>query len=262
MKTTVRTEEKCPVCGEKFDSKKFICKEHKTRPTKYFIDAVHKGKRKKFRIDFQGNTFSSLQQAKSFEATVKPEHLFLKSAKKKSEFLFQTYVKFYLEEKSKKCNPTSMTTKRNVVGLHLSRLFHDKDIRYLTRIEAQEVFNGLPDRRQKRNLQDQFIALINFAVSKGHRADSFKLDKFSFQEAQKASWTEDEIEKILKHVHPLKKPICDFISTYGTRVFRSKGSALGLREFGEKRNHGQKGKDSKRFDADHKDKNGKSPSHE
>jgi len=66
MAGTIRTLEKCPACGGKFQGKPLRCPKCKTAPSRYFIDFGWKGNRLRIFTDKEGHPFSSWEAAHRF----------------------------------------------------------------------------------------------------------------------------------------------------------------------------------------------------
>lgn len=66
MAGTIRTLEKCPACGGKFQGEPLRCPQCKTIPSRYFIDFGWKGNRLRIFTDKEGHPFSSWEATSRF----------------------------------------------------------------------------------------------------------------------------------------------------------------------------------------------------
>ncbi len=108
MPVTLRTKQRCSICNKPFrhiEKFGFICPEHKTIPTRFFIDVSHKGRRVKIYSDKMGKVLDSYNIALETADHIKYEcrHYQFDPTKyiKKdiNRYLFQNLIQVWLKAK-------------------------------------------------------------------------------------------------------------------------------------------------------------------
>jgi len=227
MAGTIRTKEKCPKCGGKFELTPagLICKICFTTPRKVYIDLHHKGRRYRIFANRMGIAFRSFAEAqRALEAiryeidqkTFDPSRYIQKSVRL---MRLETYAYTWLEATRQQIRKTSYEQRYFSLKNHIIPYFKGMDIREIRHIHIQDFLNTLirykPLTRQTilRNLH----GLLAWAYD---RDDIEKIPKFPIvkTETKTIEWINQATqEKILSFIPEPYQPVIKFLIVYGCR---------------------------------------------
>lgn len=237
---TIRTKERCPVCGGKFALQQagieadLLCPKCLTRPKRVFLDLFHEGKRTKIYSDRKGRIFESVRHALRTLETIRNEmdeqHSFDRTRYVKRDLrevqvkhLAEKWLKHY--EANQPLKPNSLAVKRRCLDFHLIPKFGDRDLRDLRKRHFIELLDEIPVSRQKLNMRAQLAAFLSWAFYTEELLDRpLRLPSVYLQEKPISWYTPEQRREILEQTKPHYHPILTFILTYGTR----RGEAAGL----------------------------------
>ncbi|MBF0520554.1 MAG: tyrosine-type recombinase/integrase [Nitrospirae bacterium] len=184
MPGTIRTKQSCPVCSKPFihlQKVGIICPQHRTIPTKYFVDLSYKGQRLKIYSSRKGETLDSYSKTNETLEHIRYEvrnHTFDPSKYVKSEmrgYLFSHQTHLFIREKEDEeikgsIAPTYIGNLKNYFNQYFLPYFADMDVREIKTQTIREFYMQLPKRAEKtyKNIMDAlrhfFNVLLNYEL--------------------------------------------------------------------------------------------------
>lgn len=172
MDGKIRTKEKCPKCGGKFQGEPLSCPDCKTHPKKYYIDLFNKGKRYRLFADRQGNTLTSWPAAfRVIESiryeldnkTFDPTKYVAADIKK---FLFENRIESWhngkvIEYEKGNLAKGYQRILKTYINHYYSSFFKGMDVRTIRTIHIKEFYQQLPKKSLKYTI-NIMNALENF----------------------------------------------------------------------------------------------------
>jgi integrase len=231
MAGRIRTKEKCPKCGGKFQGKSLTCPSCLTTPKRFFIDHYVKGYgRLKIYSDHQGRPLCSFAHADRVLVGIRYEidqHIFDPTKYSKADlknFLFETRIKAWYESKIKEvekgnlANSYTRCLKRYKDSNYIP-FFKTMDVREIRTYHIQQFYEQLPEKSLKstKNVMD---ALRNFfKILRNH---DFVSDMPTFPvitlDRKTPRWIDRATQvEILKSIPEGDRPIFTFLAFQGVR---------------------------------------------
>lgn len=234
MAGTIRTKEKCPKCGGKYDLTPagLICKTCFTTPKKVYIDLHYKGHRYRIFANRMGIAFQSFAEAQRALEAIRyeidqkifdPSRYIQKSARLMQ---IETYAATWLKTTKKHLRPNTYRNRKSTLANHITPYFKGIDIREIRHIHILNFAATLANLKPatQKIILTQLHTLLKYAYD---REDLEKMPKFPEikTETQAINWIDQPIqEKILKNIPAHYQPIFRFLITYGCRP----GEAIAL----------------------------------
>jgi len=226
----IRTKEKCPKCGKKFEEipgVAILCLKCRTTPRRYFIDLIWQKKRIRIYSDKHGQPLSSYEQAKRLASLIEYEitqKIFDPSKYVKQDFqkfLFENYTQKWLEYSQNRLKPSSFKSRKALTSRYLIPYFKGKDIREIRTANVQDFYSALKKEKLSSktiyNILAELKALLNFAKK---REDIEKVPVFPNVKVEEKPiyWlTQEQQKRILEALPEKHRPIFRFMFAYGTR---------------------------------------------
>ena len=232
MAGKIRTKEKCPKCGGKFQGEHLECPACLTTPKRYFIDLYEKGYgRLKVYSDKQGHPLAShMKTARVLEAIryELDQHIFDPAKYSRTDirnFLFERRIEAWYKDKHAEAE------KGNISDGHLNNVrrsidkrylpfFKGNDVRELRSFHIQEFYKSLPSDLSLGHIKNTMVILDNFFRT---------LHRFEFIDRkptfpvitphQKApKWIDADTQmEILNRIPERDRPIFTFLAFQGVR---------------------------------------------
>lgn len=175
MPGTIRTKEKCPKCNKPFvhiEKIGFICKEHRTVPQRFFIDAYF-GKQIKIYSHKSGLVLSSYDLAVETLKHIQYEirnKTFDPSKYVKADiqaYLFETQIDKWLEDKATEAKKNNLAWSyvskvKGYIANYVKPFFKNRDIREIRNVDIKDFRKHLPDRLAPKYVKNILNALENF----------------------------------------------------------------------------------------------------
>lgn len=243
MSGAIRTKQKCPICKKGFNLifNGLVCEEHRTIPTRYYIDIYWK---RKLRIysDNIGLPIDSFRKAQRLLEKVRceidekkfdPERYI----KKKQEvyrigiYLLNWLTDFKTLVDSDQRSPSTYESYSATIKKYLIPFFENSDIREIVGRDIKELIKSFPPELKPKTLKNH---LDNFKkiLHEAHRIkDIVEIPYFppiSVPEND-TPWIEEKTQdEIIENIdHPMDMAIVQFILYHGTRS--SEACALQIR---------------------------------
>jgi integrase len=233
MKGQIRTKQKCPVCQKAFSHIPkigMICSEHKTTPSRFFVDVMWKGQRIKVYSHKSGRVLDSYQIAHETLEHIRyeirnhqfdPSKYVLADIKK---YLFETVIKeFYrdkqIAESKGNISPSYLDSLKNYIDNYYLNFFSRKDVREIRALDIKDFYNQLPQRKEKtlKNVVNALQHFFNYIYGLEiiDRVPAFPIIRVS---ESVPNWISvDDQVKILNKIPGIHKPIFTFILFQGCR---------------------------------------------
>ncbi len=232
MAGKIRTKEKCPRCGGKFQGNPLSCFGCMTAPRKYYIDLHHKGHgRIRIFCDRQGHSLDSWQRAARVIESIRYEidqHTFdptkYVSADLKN-FLFEARIEAWYQSKEKEVEKGNLARSytrclENFKNQFYVPFFRGMDVREIRTYHVQDFYEQLPSKYSLKYVKNIINALENF-FNTLHRLDKIE-KKPAFPrvtlDRKAPRWIDRETQlEILKAITEADRPIFTFLSFQGVR---------------------------------------------
>ena len=142
MTGTIRTKEKCPICGKGFTTIPklgLLCLEHKTTPKKFYLDVYWKGRQRLF-CTKSGAILDSYGRALEMQLQVTreiKEKTFDPSKYRRQEiekFFCSNLIESFLDKKRANLAPSNMVNYAKLYS-RASEFFRDQDVREIRKID-------------------------------------------------------------------------------------------------------------------------------
>ncbi|MFN3396021.1 MAG: tyrosine-type recombinase/integrase [Thermodesulfovibrionales bacterium] len=226
----IRSKQKCPVCSRAFlhvPRLGFICSEHKTQPTRFFIDIFWKGQRIKVYSTRSGRILDSYQIAHETLELIRHEireHIFDPTKYVKSEakeFYVSTLIEKYIEHKIDSLAPSYRTDFKRYLNT-AKNFFSVKDVREIRKLDIinyqQHIERGDLSPKTVKNMLDTFKAFLNY-VCKDLELIPYVPSFPKIETTQKTfSWLSINDQKTLYELIPDEhKPVFAFLMLHGCR---------------------------------------------
>lgn len=198
----VNTRQKCPVCNQKFTElpfeKGFICPEHKTLPTRYYISA------KGFKCgllysDPQGRPLDSFIRTKRQLEIMRSDYENKKFnlcdwipslvAKKKFKHLSEQFLKGYFEEEKADAKATEYVQKINqVMRDYLLPEFSEMDIREINFEQIERLYHKLLNKGLAKKTIKNILNILKAFLNRYRRNDVPEFPKFTIVPKREKQW--------------------------------------------------------------------------
>jgi integrase len=174
MPGTIRTKEKCPKCHKPFEFLKagFICKEHRTVPSRFFID-VYYGKQIKIYSHKNGLVLSSfdlaLETLKHIQYEIRNKTFdpsrYVKGDIQK--YLFETVIQEWYEDKTREVGKNTLAWSyvsklKCYIDNYFDPYFKGRDVREIRNAHIKDFKRRLPDTLSPKYARNILKALENF----------------------------------------------------------------------------------------------------
>jgi integrase len=234
-KGTIRTKQTCPVCDKKFvhiPKLGFICPEHKTQPTRFFVDLNYHGKRLKIYSHKSGRVLDSYGVAQETLNHIRHEirnHTFDPSKYMKADlekFYFKNVAQSWIDEKLKDVEQGMMAYSyvKELIAYnnkYFTPFFGTKDIREIRRYDIDEFKASLPEHLLPKTIKNIFVSLKNFFNTALKKESIERVPSFpTIQVPEYAEWKWIDAEmqiKILDALPESDRPIFAFLFLHGCR---------------------------------------------
>ena len=158
MAGKIRTKERCPRCGGKFQGEPLWCPDCKTHPRRYFLDLFWKGSRYKLYKDKDERPLTSWEHVVWLSQTIDTE-IKRKSFNPKdylpenrSQFLFAKQMEKWLDRKKEKGRSPTYTEKLTYYkDAFYLKFFDGRDVRDITTDDIDNFHDFLLAQRPQRN---------------------------------------------------------------------------------------------------------------
>lgn len=241
MKGTIRTKEKCPVCHKPFShipKLGFLCSDHKTTPTKVYLDLFWNGQRIRIFSDKQGQGLDSYQRALNLQAKITHEienYIFDPSKYVRSEVEKFWAMNLLDQFKTYKLDSIAPSYQGNYRGMIQAArdYFGVDDVRDLRKLDlinykAHLEGKGITGKTLK-NYLDLLKSFLNYCRNDLEVIVSFP--SFPDVEVQepKFKWVDQEDQiRLFEHISESDKPIFAFLMLHGCRP--SEARALKIKD--------------------------------
>lgn len=212
---SVNTKQKCPVCDRKFtfnpDRLDFICEEHQTRPTRYYINGKAFGLRHLYK-DLQTNkVFETYSQAldvllainRNFKEANSNKHLFRKKfgdnwipekvLENRVESICDRWLKNHKAEAEKKAkNGIWVNHLINTCENFIIPFFQDRDIHDISRDDVERFYHQLLDKGYSAKYIKAILSVLKSLFLRYRPADIPEFPSFSIvpvREKQRLGFT-------------------------------------------------------------------------
>ncbi len=231
-KVKIRTKEKCPKCGGKFEEipgVAFLCLKCKTTPKRYFIDLTWQKKRIRIYSDKSGQPLSSYEQARRLASHIQYEidhHIFdpsLYVASDLEKFRIEYLVKKYLSEKEKQLKYSAFRKKKLWLNKAMEALLSQgvTDVREIRGIHLNDFINSLYSQnlapKTIKNIRTEIAAFLNWCHKLGIIKELPYIPEVKVPEPAIQWISKEDQEKILSAIPEEHRDIFVFILTYGLR---------------------------------------------
>ncbi len=246
MKGTIRTKQKCPVCDKAFThiaKLGLICPEHKTVPSRYFIDLMWKGKRVKIYSHKSGRILDGYQIASETLEHIHYEirnHHFDPAKYIKADvikFRFKNLFTAWLNNKESDVRknllaPSTLKTYKSYSRNYYIPAFSNSDIRDIRTADIHEFNKKLPNKLSPKYRKCLIDGLENFVN------EMFRLEIIERMpifpditlDTKPPVWTDRETQdSILSRIATDDKDIYVFLTRQGVRPGEAR--ALKVRDF-------------------------------
>lgn len=243
MQGKIRTKQRCPECGGKFEDIGWalICRKHLTSPDRYFIDIWKDGRRYKLYSDTDGRVLNNYELTKRVLTEIRqridkhrfdPKDYIVRNYQK---LQFDAYVLDWLAhckdlQERNEISPATMENRNRITGKYIIPFFQKKkmDIRDIRAGDIEDFRLSLP-KDLELSSQAMILGILHtiFASAK-KRKEIKEIPDFPDlkPEETKTIWMgEDEQETILQCIPEKHRPIFLFMMRQGVRP----GEARALR---------------------------------
>lgn len=242
MKSTIRTKEKCTLCHKPFihvERMGFLCPEHKTIPSRLYVDLFFKGKRCRIFCDKQGQPLDTYRRASIVQSKIQWEiehDTFEPSRYIKAElqgFWITNLLDRFLSFKIAGIAPSYQKDYKRMVSV-AKDYFNTTDVRDIKKLDVINYRDYLQTKlslgnKTAKNYLDHFKTFLNYC-----KDDIEILDRLAaFPEIEIQAHTfrwlsqDDQIE-LFEHVPDADKPMIGFLMLHGCRP--SEGRALKVKD--------------------------------
>ncbi len=231
MKGTIRTKQKCPVCDKPFlqiPKIGLICSEHKTVPTRFFVDLMWQGQRVKIYSHKSGRILDTFQIATETLEHIRYEirnHQFDAShyvVSEQKQFYTSSLLERFLNQKIEGIAPSYKKDYKRMVAV-ANAFFKTKDVRELRKKDTIDYKNHLEKNfkigsKTVKNTIDLFKTFMRYLKNDLEMIDTVPAFPEVEVETKPFKWLscEDQI-KILEHVTKDDKPFVIFLMLHGCR---------------------------------------------
>ncbi len=232
-KVKIRTKEKCPRCGGKFEEipgVAFLCLKCKTTPKRYFIDLVWQKKRIRIYSDKSGQPLSSYEQAKRLASHIQYEidhHIFdpsLYVAEDIKKFNIKNLVEKYLSEKEKQLKYSAFRKKKLWLSKTVEYLMNEQkvlDVREIRGVHLNDFINFLYSQnlapKTIKNIRTEIAAFLSWCYKLKIIKEIPYIPEVKVPEPPIRWISQEDQEKILSAIPEEHRDIFIFILTYGLR---------------------------------------------
>lgn len=228
----IRARGKCPVCGCNFAEIKgvaFVCLQHKTVPSKLYVDLPWKGQRIRVYSDKTGQALDSYDRANTVLKTIRGEieaHTFDPQKYLRadaSKFWTSNLLNLFEQHKLKNLAPGYRNYFSYMVGI-AKDYFGNQDIRDLRKLDLinykDHLEKAFPDWKPKtlKNVLDVFKAFLRYAKNDLEMVDI--VPSFPTVEVPDASFRwlgQTDQASLFEKVPDLHKPFIAFLMLHGCR---------------------------------------------
>lgn len=175
MQGNIRTKQKCPTCQgafTHFDKLGLICTQHRTIPTRYFVDIHYNGERVKLYSDKSGRVLDSYGIAAETLEHIRYEirnHQFDPSKYVKADlnqYLFEKVIDKWINEKKEEADKGQLSHSyilplKGMVKNYFLPFFNHRDIREIRTIDIKEFYRQLPHKLKPKTHRNIIHALEN-----------------------------------------------------------------------------------------------------
>lgn len=242
MKGTIRTKEKCPKCGGKFQGTPLHCPTCFTTPKKYCID-IYEKVRLRIYSDKQGNSLDSYERAYRVLNVIRYEidqHIFDYTKYRKEDlknFLFETRIEAWLQDKLREVEKENLASSyTNKLKCYIEQyylpFFHGMDIREIKTRHVQEFYIQLPSRLSLKYMKNILNALENFFNTLVRFEYITHRPSFPVITVDRSApkWIDLETQlKFLEAIPEGDRPIFEFLALQGVRPGEAR--ALKVKDF-------------------------------
>ena len=242
MTGKIRTKEKCSVCHTPFvhiERMGFICPEHKTTPTRLYVDLSFKGKRCRIFCDKQGQPLDTYRRASIVQSKIQWEiehDSFDPSRYIKAEmqgFWITNLLDRFLSHKIAGIAPSYQKDYRRMVTV-AKDYFNTTDVRDIKKLDIINYQNHLQgamklSSKTTKNYLDHFKTFLNYCKDDIEILD--RLPAFPEIEIQAHTFrwlSQDDQVQLFEHVPDADKPMIGFLMLHGCRP--SEGRALKVKD--------------------------------
>jgi len=231
MRGTIRTKEKCPKCGEKFQEIKhlgYICPDCETTPKKFYLDLPHNGMRLRIFVDKAGQPLDSYKRASGLRELINYElkaHSFDPS--KYSRTLAQDFwtcnlLDRYYEARKDNMAPSYRKDFKRMVwqGKEFFATTDVREVRKLHLIQYQEYLTKAHQWSAKtlKNALEVFKAFLNWCRETLELLDTVPVFPEVICPEPETRWLSNEAQiGVFNHVPEEDKPIIRFLMLHPCR---------------------------------------------
>jgi len=242
MTGKIRTKEKCSVCHKPFihvERMGFLCPEHKTTPSRLYVDLSFKGKRCRIFCDKQGQPLDTYRRASIVQSKIQWEiehDSFDPSRYIKAElqgFWITNLLDRFLSHKIAGIAPSYQKDYRRMVTV-AKVYFNTTDVRDIKKLDIINYQNHLQSAmklssKTTKNYLDHFKTFLNYCKDDIEILD--RLPAFPEIEIQAHTFrwlSQDDQVQLFEHVPDADKPMIGFLMLHGCRP--SEGRALKVKD--------------------------------
>jgi integrase len=227
MAGNIRTEKKCPACGQRFP-KALVCPTCQTRPNRYYIDLWWQGKQLKIFKDPYGYPLDSLARTEQLLATIRfqigngsfdPKEYV---AKELRQLQFEFYAQAWLERlEQERLSRAYLKEVRRYTRTYFIPFFKRANIRDLREGAILDFKRWLPSDLSNKTISNILGVLHRLLAEALDRKDIAVLPKFPKVEKRKpdTKWLDQEgQERILAHLKEPYRSLFLFCMKHGCRI--------------------------------------------
>lgn len=228
---TIRARGKCPVCGYSFSEIKgvaFVCLQHKTVPSKLYVDLFWKGQRIRIYSDKTGQVLDTYDRANTVLKTIRSEiesHTFDPQRYIKADvtkFRASNLLDRFLKDKLKEIAPSYERAYKRAV-LIAKEFFGVQDVRDLRKLDVINYLNHCRENytwseKTLKNTVDIFKTFMNYLHQDLEVINAVPpFPAVDFQEKSFKWVSAEDQARLFELVPDAHKPIIAFLMLHGCR---------------------------------------------
>lgn len=229
MHGTIRTQEKCPRCGQKFEGEPLRCKKCRTFPRKLYIDLHWRGSRPRLFKDQDSWPLDSWERAARFLAHIRYEidrGIFDPRnyvGKDRAGLRFDNYYQAWLKRREEAGGLARSTLRADRIygARYIIPAFADRNLREITPGQLEDFRDGLLKKLAPKTIQNILGILHKVFADARRRRDLVEIPEFptvAVPEVPIRTISEEEQERILAEVpDPIHRTYFLFLMLTGCR---------------------------------------------